>query len=79
MTARTIVALDKDIKDWLDERAAKEGVPMTELVRRAVRAMKEQEQSAFDKLLKDTSGIWKQGDGLEYQDKIRSEWDGPAD
>lgn len=28
----------------------------------------------YDELLVHTSGLWKQGDGLRYQEKIRAEW-----
>jgi hypothetical protein len=28
----------------------------------------------YDELLMKTSGLWKQGDGLHYQEKIRDEW-----
>ena len=31
-------------------------------------------REAFDELLMLTSGLWKQGDGLRYQEKIRDEW-----
>ncbi len=30
--------------------------------------------SEFDTLLDNTQGIWKEGDGLEYQQKMREEW-----
>lgn len=32
-------------------------------------------QQEFNKLLKQTSGIWQQGDGLQYQTKLRDEWE----
>ena len=75
---RTVVALDGDIKLWLDQKAVAEGVPMTELVRRALRKMKDEEQTALDRLLQETSGIWKSGDGLNYQQSLRDEWDRSA-
>lgn len=28
----------------------------------------------FDRLLAETSGIWSEGDGLEYQRRLREEW-----
>jgi hypothetical protein len=28
----------------------------------------------YDELLLKTSGLWKHGDGLNYQEKIRDEW-----
>ncbi len=32
-------------------------------------------KDGFKKLLAQTQGIWKQGDGLAYQTKLREEWD----
>jgi hypothetical protein len=31
-------------------------------------------RDTYDELLLETSGLWKQGDGLRYQEKIRDEW-----
>ncbi|MBY0507888.1 MAG: hypothetical protein K2X03_28500 [Bryobacteraceae bacterium] len=71
---RTVISIEPDIKQWLDTRAAQEGVPMTELVRRAVRLLQEQERGQFDSILQQTKGIWQNGDGLSYQEKSRQEW-----
>lgn len=74
---RTVISLDEDEKRWLDERAAEEGVPMTELIRRAVRLLREHsrlERPEWDDLLNRTAGLWKHGDGLEYQERVRGEW-----
>lgn len=73
---RTVVAIDNDIKQWIDIKAAQEGVPMTELVRRALRLYREHEEQSIDMLLSKTSGIWTAGDGLEYQQGVRDEWGG---
>ena len=32
----------------------------------------------YDALLLQTRGLWKQGDGLRYQEKIRDEWNRPS-
>lgn len=74
---RTVISLDEDDKLWLDRRAAEEGVPMTELIRRAVRLLRSQapaEHRSLDELLVATSGLWKHGDGLRYQERLRGEW-----
>jgi len=34
-----------------------------------------QRQKTYQQLVKKTSGIWKKGDGLEYQTTIRAEWE----
>lgn len=74
---RTVISLDEDEKRWLDRRAAEEGVPMTELIRRAVRLLREHSQlrqPEWEDLLTRTAGIWKHGDGLEYLERLRGEW-----
>jgi hypothetical protein len=74
--ARTVVAIDDDDKRWLDEKAAEEGVPMTELVRRAIRRYREAEaEPTFQELVQRSKGIWRRGDGLAWQEKLRGEWD----
>ena len=76
---RTIINLSDDDKVWLDSRARTERVPMTELVRRAVREYRERHDaggaSRLRELLGRTSGCWAHGDGLGYQDAARDEWE----
>ena len=76
---RTIVNLDQNDKDWLDREAKARHVPMTELVRVAIRSYRLQQQSRhrgdFQDLLARTSGLWREGDGLAYQDRLRAEWE----
>jgi len=74
---RTVISLEAKEKLWLDRTARAEGVPMTELIRRAVRLLREQsrrERPNLDELLDATSGSFKLGDGLTYQRKVRREW-----
>jgi hypothetical protein len=74
---RTIISLDKEDKDWLDAHSRERGVTMTSLVRQAVamlRAKEESERPPLGVLLEDTTGIWKAGDGLDYQEGLRDEW-----
>jgi hypothetical protein len=76
-SVRTIISLDADDKAWLDRKAKQERTKMTRLVRRAIRQMREQseaEPSGFDRLLRETSGLGRFGDGLAYQRKLRREW-----
>jgi hypothetical protein len=73
---RTVVSIDDDER-WLDRRASEEGIPMTELVRRAIRRFREEEERpTFDELVEASRGTWKHGDGLAWQEKLRGEWDG---
>ena len=76
---RTVVSLDSEDKEWLDRIAQQEHVSMTEIVRRAVKRMREENAAApgsFETLLSETAGVWRAGDGLQYQQKIRDEWEG---
>ena len=76
---RTIISLSDEDKVWLDRRAQAERVPMTELVRRAVREYRVRYHASgpgrLQELLVQTSGCWTHGDGLGYQDAARDEWE----
>jgi hypothetical protein len=75
---RTLINLDQDDKQWLDREAKARHLPMTELVRQAVRAFRIREESRarppLQTILERTTGIWRSGDGLDYQQRIRDEW-----
>ena len=74
---RVVVSLEETDKRWLEECAEAEGVSMTEIVRRAVRRLREQtrrRQPGLEERLEETAGIWRRGDGLEYQKRARREW-----
>jgi Arc/MetJ-type ribon-helix-helix transcriptional regulator len=78
---RTLISLDEEDKRWLDRRAQEEGTTMTEVVRKAVRRYREEHERGtaaeptLDQLLRQTSGLWPGGDGLEEQMRARDEWD----
>jgi len=75
---RTIVSIEPEDKAWLDRKARQERIPMTRLVRRAIKRMREEsesEPSRFNLLLRETSGLRRFGDALAYQRKLRGEWD----
>lgn len=77
---KTLINLDPDDKAWLDREARRQHVPMTELVRQAVRRLREQSRRkpALQDVLSRTSGLWRSGDGLKWQQRLRSEWDREA-
>jgi predicted kinase len=73
---RTVISLDPEDKRWLDRKAKEERTTMTEVVRRAIRMMREEEEKpSFREILERSRGTWRHGDGLEYQIRIREEWD----
>ena len=75
---RTVINLDPEDKAWLDHEASARHVPMTELVRRAVRGYRVREQSLeqpnLQEALARTASIWGGGDGLVWQRRHRDEW-----
>lgn len=78
--AKTLINLDPEDKNWLDQEARRRRVPMTELVRQAVRGFRLREEMAaqpsLEQALARTAGIWQRGDGLAWQLLQRGEWEG---
>ncbi|HEY7334873.1 MAG TPA: hypothetical protein VH639_08315 [Bryobacteraceae bacterium] len=75
---RIVLSLEERETSWLKRRSESTGESMAEIVRRAVRKLKESEDE-LEELLEATKGIWRKGDGLEYQREIREEWDERTD
>lgn len=74
---RTVISLEEGDKRWLDAEAARQGVPMTEVIRRAVKLMRQERERAgeLDALLAATRGIGSGEDDLEVQRRLRDEWE----
>ena len=75
---RTVISLRNGQKAWLDQQAALRRVSMSSLIRRAVSEFRIREQRRaevpLEEVLERTVGIWHDGDGLKYQERIRKEW-----
>jgi hypothetical protein len=71
---RTIISLENDDKKWLDEESRRSGLPKSAIVRLSIRYMRLDREKSFENLLNQTRGTWKEGDGLAYQERLRSEW-----
>jgi len=75
---RTIVNLMSDDKAWLDAEAKRRGQSMTSLVSEAVaeyRVRHVSDQSPnLEQCLSQTAGLWRQGNGLVWQNHLRDEW-----
>ena len=72
---RTIISLENDDKQWLDEEARRSGLPKSAIVRLSIRYMRLDREKSFENLLTQTGGTWNEGDGLAYQERLRSEWE----
>lgn len=74
---RLLVNLDPEVKTWLDQTAAEEGVSQSEVVREALasyRARQAPDLDRIDALLQGTRGTWQGEDGLLHQRRLREEW-----
>jgi hypothetical protein len=72
---RTIITISDEDKLWLENYSRAYGISAAEAVRRGIARLKDEEgSSVYKKILQETRGIWKKGDGLEYQERLRSEW-----
>jgi hypothetical protein len=49
---------------------------MAEAVRRGIACLKASKSAgSYQKIVNQTKGIWLKGDGLKYQEQLRSEWE----
>jgi hypothetical protein len=72
---RTIITLPEEDKGWLESYGKAHDVSVAEAIRRSIRKLREDTSSETYKIMvKKTRGLWKKGDGLRYQNEIRSEW-----
>ena len=72
---RTIITISEKDKAWPESFSKARGISMAEAVRRGIAQFKEREgKNIYRTLVEETGGIWKKGDGLAYQKKLRSEW-----
>jgi hypothetical protein len=72
---RIIVTIPEQDRLWLENYSRVRSIPVAEAVRRGIeRLRREETPESYRSLLQSTSGLWKQGDGLEYQQRLREEW-----
>ena len=71
---RMLIGLEESDRRWLEQRSKELSVPISGVVRQAIRAAQEREQKSVKELLESTKGLWRRGDGLKYQRRVRAEW-----
>ncbi len=72
---RTIITLPEEDKQWLQSYSQVHGISLAEAVRQGVQKLRiAEQQELYRSIVDSTKGIWKKGNGLEYQENIRSEW-----
>lgn len=74
---RTLVDIPTTERTWLDKKAKEQGISMAEALRQTVKAAREAEQkhAEFIRLMDKVQGAWTKGDGLAWQQKMRTEWE----
>ena len=71
----TILTISDEDRVWLENYSRSYGISMAEAIRRGIARLKsESRDSIYQMIVRETRGIWQGGDGLEYQEKARSEW-----
>ena len=72
---RTIITLSEEDKQWLESYSRAHQVSLAEAIRQGIRRLKDAElEKTYRTIVQNTRGIWKEGDGLKYQRKLRSDW-----
>jgi Mor family transcriptional regulator len=75
-TRRIIISIPDDDKLWLEGYSKVHKISVAEAIRQGISQLKkEQRRQTYQQLVESTTGIWKKGDGLAYQEKLRTEWE----
>ena len=76
MSKRMIVTLSEDDKRWLEAYSRANRISIAEAIREGVGRLKRKEAvNTYRSLVQGTDGLWRKGDGIEYQRRLRAEWD----
>jgi hypothetical protein len=72
---RIIITLSGEERLWVDGYSQAHKISMAEAVRQGLAILRRQEgQEPYQRLVEKIRGMWRQGDGLTYQQAMRSEW-----
>jgi len=75
-TRRIIITIPDEDKLWLEGYSKVHQISVAEAIRQGIDQLKKnQRHQTYQKLVESTSGIWKKGNGLAYQEKMRAEWE----
>lgn len=72
---RIIITISEQEKKWLGNYSKAHNIPVAEAIRQGISCLKESQSLAlYQQTVNETAGIWLKGDGLKYQEYLRSEW-----
>jgi hypothetical protein len=72
--ARRLISFDNDDRSGLEQKAKEIAASMPEAVHQAVRQAQHADRKPMNEVLATTKGLWRKGDGLKYQLRVRREW-----
>ncbi len=76
MASKRLISLPDEDKNWLEGYSKVHKISVAEAIRQGIDQLKkDQRQKTYQELVKRTRGLWKKGDGLDYQIKMRAEWE----
>jgi len=75
-STRTIITISEEDKRWLESYGKARGISLAEAIRKGIKKLRESEsRDTYSAMVDKTKGLWKKGDGLKYQRRLREEWD----
>ena len=73
---RIIITISPEDKVWLESYSKAHNISKAEAVRQGIRRLRLlEEKDTYETLIETTRYVWREGDGLKYQERLRSEWD----
>jgi hypothetical protein len=72
---RMLITISEQEKQWLGQYSKACNISIAEAIRQGIACLREsQSQAMYQDAVRETTGIWSQGDGLTYQQNLRREW-----
>jgi hypothetical protein len=73
---RILITLSQEDKIWLESYSKAARISVAEALRQGIAILRQREgRETYRRLIEKTRGTWERGDGLDYQQAIRSEWE----
>jgi hypothetical protein len=71
-----IITIPDEERRWLESYSKRHRVSLAEAIRKGITCFKSAEgKKTYKALVEKTKGLWSPGEGLDYQERLRSEWD----
>ena len=75
---RIIITIPAEDKTWLESYSKAHNISTAEAVRQGIRRLRQlAAKDTYQTLIETTRCIWRESDGLTYQQRLRSEWHAP--